>query len=115
MARIFRHTYTKPLPENAEIFTRKGKKYARFKNAKNKTTTALLSQDNKKIIIETSKWYIEYRDNNDVTKRVPGFTDRKATEQYASEVEKNAERVRSGYRPKEREQLNRLLQEHLTE
>ncbi|MHC4206712.1 MAG: tyrosine-type recombinase/integrase, partial [Planctomycetota bacterium] len=97
------------------IFTRKGKKYARFKNAKNKATTALLSQDNKKIIVETSKWYIEYRDNNDVIKRAPGFTDRKATEQYANELDRNAERVRSGYKPKEHEQLNRPLAEHLQE
>ena len=113
MARIFRHTYTKPLPDNAEVFTRKGKKHARFKNAKNKTTTALLSQDAKKIIVETMKWYIEYKDNNDVIKRVAGYTDRKATEQYANELDKNAERVRSGYKPKEHEQLSRPLQEHL--
>ncbi len=40
MARIFRHTYSKPLPKNSEVFIRKGKKYARFKNSKGKMITA---------------------------------------------------------------------------
>ncbi|MFC1635847.1 tyrosine-type recombinase/integrase [Planctomycetota bacterium] len=115
MARIFRHTYTKLLPKGAEVFTRKGKRYARFKDAKGKTTTAPLSQDGMKIIRETTKWYIEYKNADDIIKRVAGFTDRKATEQRAAELEKEAERVRSGYKPKEHNQLNRPLVEHLKE
>ncbi|MFC1636601.1 tyrosine-type recombinase/integrase [Planctomycetota bacterium] len=115
MARIFRQTYTKPLPEGSEVFTRKGKRYARFKDAKGKTVTAPLSHDGSKIIREAKKWYIEYRNADDVIKRVAGFTDRKATEQRAAELEKEAERVRSGYKPKEHEQLNRPLAEHLKE
>ena len=113
MARIFRQTYTKQLPTEAEIFTKKGKKYARFKNGKGKTITAPLSQDDKNVIRETSKWYIEYRDADGMIKRVAGYTDRKATEQYASELERDAERVRSGYKPKEHKQLSRPLVEHI--
>jgi len=115
MARMFRQTYTKPLPEGAEIFTRKGKRYARFKSGKGNTVTAPLTQDCKKAIVETAKWYIEYRSAEGVLRKVAGFTDRKATEQRAAELEKDAERVRSGYKPKEHEQLNRPLAEHLQE
>lgn len=115
MARIFKQTYTKPLPANADVFTRKGKRYARFKDGRGKTITAPLSQDCTKIIREASKWYIEYRDADGQTKRVPGFTDKKATEQHASELERQAEQVRSGYRPKEYRQLNRPLREHLSD
>ena len=115
MARIFRHTYTKPLPDWVEIFTRNGKKYARFKDSKGKTVTSALSQDGRKIIRETSKWYIEYMGADGIIKRVAGYTDRRATEQYASELERTAEHVRSGYKPKEYHQLNRPLIEHLSE
>jgi len=113
MARIFRQTYTKLLPEGSEIFTRKGKRYARHKDAKGKTATAPLSQDRTKIIRETTKWYIEYKDADEIIRRVAGFTDRKATEQRAAELEKEAEHVRSGYKPKEHEQLKRPLVEHI--
>ena len=83
MARIFKHTYTKPLPEGSELFTRKGKRYARFKDSKGKMATAPLSEDGKKIIVQTSKWYIDYTDANGKRCRVPGFTDHKASEQRA--------------------------------
>ena len=115
MARIFKQTYTKPLPEGAEIFTRKGRRYARFKDSKGKTVTAPLSQDGTRIIRELTKWYIDYVDANGKSRRVPGYTDRKATEQKASELERTAERVRSGYRPKEHDALARPLTEHLSE
>lgn len=54
MARIFRQTYTKPLPAEAEVFTRKGKRYARFKDGRGKTVTAPVSLDGAKVIRETA-------------------------------------------------------------
>ncbi len=115
MARVFRQTYSKPLPVDAEVFTRKGKRYARFKDSKGKVTTAPLSQDGTKIVREASKWYIEYKDSDGCMKRVPGYSDKKATEQKAAESEREAEQVRSGYKPKEHEQLQRPLKDHLHE
>jgi len=113
MARVFRHTYSKALPEGSEVLTRRGKKYARFKDGRGKTLTAPLSQDGKKVIREASKWYIEYKDNDGKMRKVPGFKDKQATEQKASELERDAERVRSGYKPKEHEQLCKPLKEHI--
>jgi len=115
MARIFRQTYTKPLPAEAEIFTRRGKKYAHFKDGRGKTVKAPLSEDGNNVIRETDKWYIEYKDADGTIKKVAGFRDRQATEQYASKLERDAEHVRSGYKPKEHKQLNRPLKEHLEE
>ena len=40
MGTVYRKTYTKPLPENAELLTRKGQPLARWKDAKAKTRTA---------------------------------------------------------------------------
>ena len=90
MARIFRQTYTKPLPEGAEIFTRKGRKYARFKDSRDKSVTAKLSHDGTKVIREAPKWYIEYKDADGTIKKVAGFKDRQATVQYANELERDA-------------------------
>ena len=90
----------------------KGKRYARFKDSKSKVATAPLSKDGTKVIIETAKWYIDYTDANGKRCRVPGYTDRKATEQKATELERTAEHIDSGYRPKEHNELARPLMEH---
>ncbi len=115
MARIFRHTYTKSLPDCAEVFTRKGHKYARFKDAKSRMITAPISKDGQKIILETSKWYIDYRNADGASQRKAGFTDRKATEQLANDLERTAEHIRSGYKPKEHESLTVPILDHLSQ
>jgi hypothetical protein len=43
MGTVYRKTATKPLPEGAETFTRKGNRLARWKDAKGKTRTAPLT------------------------------------------------------------------------
>jgi len=113
VARIFRQTFSKLLPEGAEIFTRKGLRYARFENSKGKMQTAPLSKDGKSVIIETPKWYIRYKDADGKHKKQAGYTDLKATEQLAQQLERTAEHVRSGYKPREYESLTIPLITHL--
>ena len=115
MARIFKQTYTKSLPDDAEIITRKGRRHARFKDGKGKTVTAPLSKDGTKVILETAKFYIDYKDDSGKSCRKAGYADRQATEQLASELEKTAEHIRSGYKPKEHGHLARPLTEHLAD
>ena len=43
MATVYKKTFTKPLPTNAETFARKGERFARWKDAKGKTRTATLT------------------------------------------------------------------------
>lgn len=102
MARVFKHTYTKPLPGEAQLFTRKGKRYARLK-------------DGKKVVIETAKWYIEYKDADGIMRRVPGCKDKQATAKMASDLESTAERERTGLIDRHATQRQRPLAEHLTE
>ena len=40
MGTIYKETYTKPLPANVEVFTRKGAQFAPSKDAKGRTRTA---------------------------------------------------------------------------
>jgi len=66
MARVFRHQYTKK------------------------------ARDGTRVTKKARKWYIEYRDAQGVRRRVPGYTDKRATEQKAAELERKAERQRAG-------------------
>ncbi len=85
MARVFRQTYTK-----------RGSK-------------------GRKIVRQTRNFYVEYRDADGILRRVPGYTDRKATEQLAAELERKAARVKSGLLDRCDEQIRRPLSEHLDE
>ena len=40
MATVYKKTYTKPVPPNAEVFSRKGEEFARWKDAKGRTRLA---------------------------------------------------------------------------
>ncbi len=113
MARIFKHNYTKPLPEGAELFTRKGRRCARFRDSKGKSVTAPLSQDGKKVVIETAKWYIEYKDADGIMRRVPGCKDKQATAKMASDLDTAGQRGRTGLIDKHAEQRKRPLSEHI--
>ncbi len=113
MARIFRQTYTKLLPADAQVFTRKGRRCARFKDRRGRTQTAPLSADGAKIIVEAAKWYIDYRDASGNPCRVPGFTDKQATVQLAAELERQAARRESGLVDRFAEHRKRPLREHL--
>ncbi len=42
------------------------------------------------------KWYVRYRDHDGKLKCVPGFTDKSATQQLASKLEREAAMIRSG-------------------
>lgn len=88
MASIFRQRYTKPDSK------RRGRR-----------VTAL-----------SKKWYIEYTDGNGATKRVAGFADRRATEQLAQRLEREADRVRAGIMTTgELSRAAKPLQEHIDE
>ena len=66
MARIFRQHYSKTQPDGSKIKRQSG------------------------------KWYIEYRDAQGIRRRVPGYRDKMATQQYAAELERRAEREQAG-------------------
>ena len=40
MGTVYHKSYTKPLPDDAEVFTRKGETLARWRDANEKTRTA---------------------------------------------------------------------------
>jgi integrase len=96
MASVFRQTYKRPVPEGAEIVTRKGKRLAKWKDERGRTKTAPLSKDGTKIVLEYRNWYVAYSGPDGRRVVVKGYTDREATEQLARDQEKLAARIKRG-------------------
>ncbi len=83
MARLFRQRYTKTTP------------------------------DGRKVTQQSRKWYVEYRDGQGIRRRVPGYGDKQATQQLASELERQAAREQSGLVDRHEPHRKRALVEHL--
>jgi integrase len=100
MGSVFKKKYTKPLPSGAESFTRKGQRFARWKDRNGKTRTSPLTvgEDGaERIAIESSKWFAKYRDGAGVVRVVPTrCRDETAARQVLADFERKAELVRSG-------------------
>jgi hypothetical protein len=58
--RVYKETYSKPLPEGVRILTRKDGKYARFTNGRGRQKEAKLTRDGDRILVETSHWHIDF-------------------------------------------------------
>ena len=112
MASLYRKTYTKPLPEGAETFTRKVrphkgrpregeghvvKGFAEWIDGHGRPRTAELSPDGQGIIIESPIWYARYRDADGVGQRKStGCRDEQSAEQFLARLLSQAEKIRSG-------------------
>ncbi len=104
MGTVFKRTATKPLPIGAELFARKGERFARWKTAKGKTRTApvVVPTEGKfagqeRIAVETPTFFADYRDGNGHLRRVAtGCKDETAARAVLAGLEKRAEKVRSG-------------------
>jgi integrase len=100
MGTVFRKTVTRPLPQGAETFTRKGERWARWKDRKGKTRTASLTigQDGtERISVESPCYVAKYRDGAGVVRVVStGCKDETAARQVLADLERKSELVRSG-------------------
>ncbi len=71
--------------------------------------------DGKRKTRQSAKWYVEYRDAQGIRRRVPGYTDKGATQQLAAELERNAERQLAGLVDAFADHRKRPLREHLND
>jgi hypothetical protein len=97
---VFRKTFTKPLPDGAETFTRKGERFARWKDRRGKSRTAPVTTGEggaDRIILESPYYVAKYRDGAGAVQVVPtGCRDETAARQVLADLERQAELVRSG-------------------
>ncbi|MCA9196013.1 MAG: tyrosine-type recombinase/integrase [Planctomycetales bacterium] len=114
MASIFKQTTTRPLPIDAETITKNGKRFVRVKRD-GRTVLRPLTDCGTKYRDESRKWYIKFKDRNGVWQRVPGYTDKMATSQLASELERKQQQIQSGLTDPHESGKLRPLEEHLAE
>lgn len=112
MPKPFKPTRPFRLPKGAEIVQHEGRPHVRMKE-RGRAVLYRVSKDGTKYLRPTKRWYIDVRDANGTVQRVKGFTDLKATEQLAAELERKASRMRSGHTDPSEEHARRPLAEHL--
>ncbi|NUQ66179.1 MAG: hypothetical protein HUU20_27260 [Pirellulales bacterium] len=99
MGAVYKETYTKPIPAGARIIVRKGKRLAEWKDAKGKTRTAPLTAAGNRIIVEAGTYTAKYRDGGGIVRKVStGCRDKTAAESVLADLEKRADKARSGLR-----------------
>lgn len=100
MGSVYRPTYTKPLPPNAEVFNSKGETFARIKKAKGRPRTypVTTSKDGSARIVVTSETFLaKFRDGTGRLQKVStGCRDEDAARSILAEHERRSELVRSG-------------------
>jgi integrase len=120
MLRVFRVTFTKPLPPGAELLSVRRKvegrmveiPSARFKDRRGRTVTAPLTEDGTRIRLESSKWYGRVPGE---AQPVPLATDETAAELMLAELIRKAELAAAGVVDRFEKHRTRPLAEHLAE
>ena len=86
--RIYKPTYSKPLPEGAKIVRRKSGKFAKFKDKKGHTKEARLTKSGDKILCETSHWHIKFEDNLSIRRELKAYTYEQATKDLSVKIQR---------------------------
>jgi hypothetical protein len=113
VSNLRRVPYTKPLPPNAEVFTCKRKRFARWTDAKGRRREAPLNEGGTRIQLLSRKWYGEWKDPDGTEHCEPLATDRTAAEQMLAERVRKAELKHAGVADPFEQRHKRPLAEHL--
>src|SRR5262245_22820026 len=99
MGSVYRKTVTKPMPAGAELFTRNGEQFARWRDAKGKSRIAGVTtgrEGQPRIVLTAQTYLAKYRDGQGITREVAtGCRDELAARAILAELERRAERVKS--------------------
>jgi integrase len=114
VANVFKVQVTRALPKAAEVFRKGGRGFVRFRR-RGKLVTRPLTADGSRYRDESTKWYVQYKDVDGVWQRTPGYTDKDATRQLATELERKVERRQSGLSDPFDEHRVRRLSQHLVD
>jgi integrase len=67
----------------------------------------------KKVVRQSSKWYVKYRDSDGIVRCIPGFADKLASQQLEAKLVKEAELAKAGIVDRYKEHRNKPLLKHL--
>src|SRR5262245_48283253 len=99
---------TRPLPPDAEPVDVDGRPHVRIKD-RGRAVVYKLTKDGRSFLKPSRAWHFDIRDANGTVRRVKGFADLRASEQYAADLARKAERVRSGFTDPAEEHARRPL------
>ncbi len=99
MGTVYRKTFTKPVPTDAETLIRKGERFARWKDAKGKTRTARLTEGKNgspRLLIKADTYTAKYRNGAGiVVETSTGCRDETAARSVLADLERRAELVKA--------------------
>ena len=99
MGTVYRATYTKPIPAGAELFTKSGERFARWKNSKGRKQASPVTtgQDGTdRLVVESPTYVAKYRDGSGLVCKVStGCRDEDAARSVLGQLERRAELVQS--------------------
>jgi len=96
MAAIYKKKYPIPMPEGAEIITRRGQKLARWESGKGQFRTAEVL-DEQHVRFVSDCWYVRYRDaDGRMCRESTGCRDKQAAEKVLADILAGVDRVRAG-------------------
>ena len=99
MGTVYRATYTKPIPAGAELFTKGGERFARWKNSKGRKQVSPVTtgQDGTdRLVVESPTYVAKYRDGSGLVCKVStGCRDEDAARSVLGQLERRAELVKS--------------------
>jgi integrase len=100
MGSVYKPTYTKPCPANADIVTQKGEQFVRIKPARGRAKLCPLTvgkDGSPRILVTSAKFVAKYRDGLGIVRTVAtGCRDEQAARGRLRELERRSELVRSG-------------------
>ena len=99
MGTVYKKSFTKPMPADAELFTRVGQRFARWTDAKGKARKALVtaSKDGQaRLQIQARTYTAKYRDGSGIVREVAtGCRDETAARGVLADLERRAELVKA--------------------
>jgi integrase len=99
MPTLYKKTDRKPIPEGAEIVTRKGVRHARWTDRRGRTRTEPLAEDGTAVLVDRGYWVFDYQGPDGWVKGNKGYTDKEATLALAQRMERDAARAKQGLAP----------------
>jgi integrase/recombinase XerD len=114
MPRLYRPVYTKIIPEGAHLFTRNGKRFARFK-VKNKTVEGQITAKGDRVRLLSRIWRGEFRDPDGMVHDVRLCTDKEAANQKLAELIRKADRKSARMGDAYDEHHKRALSDHVAD
>jgi integrase len=114
MPKPFKPTRPFPLPPDAEIVERDGRRCYKTKD-KGRTVFYPLSKDGRQYLKPAKCYYFDIKDENGIVRRVKGSTDKAVTEQMIADWQRRIERRKLGYADPAEEHATRPLADHLAD